>query len=110
MLFRSWYNVQGVTWDITNATTNLKKEGNNIIITNDVKASSWSVFTDKYKLTATPNEANAISLTFHNNSGAHIQQEFQIAIPVFVKTKWNPVLSDPEKQVVVLTVKPGNAK
>lgn len=105
-----WYNVQGVTWDITNATTNLKKEGNNIIITNDVKASSWSVFTDKYKLTATPNEANAISLTFHNNSGAHIQQEFQIAIPVFVKTKWNPVLSDPEKQVVVLTVKPGNAK
>ena len=29
---------------------------------------------------------------------------------VFVKTKWNPVLSDPEKQVVVLTVKPGNAK
>ncbi len=102
-----WYNVKGVTWDLTKATTNLKKEGNNIIITNDVNASAWSVFKDKYVLTATPSEEGAVSLTFHNNSGAHLQQAIQIAVPVYVKTKWAPVLADPTKKVVVLTVTPG---
>lgn len=67
-----WYNVGGVTWDLTNATTNLKKQGESIVISPDVKASKWSDFKDKYVLEATPSEAGAKSLTFKNNSGAHI--------------------------------------
>ena len=101
-----WYNIGGVTWDLTRATTNLKKNGANIIITDDVKASKWSEFKSDYVLKADPNETGAKTLTFHNNSGAHIQQAFQIAVPVYVKTKWAPALADPEKQIVVLTVNP----
>lgn len=101
-----WYNIEGVTWNLTRATTNLKKNGANIIITDDVKASKWSEFKSDYVLKATPDETGAETLTFHNNSGAHIQQAFQIAVPVYVKTKWAPALADPEKQIVVLTVNP----
>lgn len=101
-----WYKVGGVTWDLTKATTNLKKNGNNIEISNDVKASAWSEFKDQYVLEANPAEAGATELTFRNNSGAHIQQAFQIAVPVYVQTKWSPSLADPTKQIVVLTVNP----
>lgn len=101
-----WYNVGGVTWDLTKATTNLKKDGQNIIITSDVKASNWSVFKDKYILNATPSEVAAKTLTFKNNSNAHIQQAFKIAVPVYVNTKWAPKLADPTKMIVVLTVNP----
>ena len=105
-----WYNVGGVTWDLTNATTNLKKQGESIVISPDVKASKWSDFKDKYVLEATPSEAGAKSLTFKNNSGAHIQQAFQIAVPVYVNTKWSPTLADPEMTIVVLTVNSGETK
>ena len=101
-----WYNVGGVTWDLTKATTNLKKNGENIEITSDVNASKWSVFKDQYILIADPAETGATTLTFKNNSGAHIQQAFKIAVPVYVKTKWAPALADPTKQIVVLTVNP----
>ena len=101
-----WYNVGGVTWDLTKATTNLKKNGENIEITSDVNASKWSVFKDQYILIADPAETGATTLTFKNNSGAHIQQAFKIAVPVYVKTKWAPTLADPTKQIVILTVNP----
>ena len=101
-----WYNVEGVTWNLTKATTNMKKDGENIIITGDVKASKWSDFKDQYILNATPSETGAKTLTFKNNSGAHLQQAFKVAVPVYVKTKWAPVLADPTKKIVILIVEP----
>ncbi|WP_294629481.1 hypothetical protein [uncultured Bacteroides sp.] len=104
-----WYNVEQVTWNLAKATTNLKKEGENIIISDKDDASTWSTFADKYVLEPVL-DANGqiVKLTFKNNSGAHIQQEFRISVPVYVKTKWSPILADPEKTTVTLTVKPGS--
>lgn len=99
-----WYNVENITWDINSAKTSLKIDGDNIIITNNPQESDWSLFKAKYSLTAASNWNTTQSLTFKNNSGAHIQQAFQIAIPVYAKTKWSAQLS---KQYVILTVNPG---
>ena len=101
-----WYNVNGVTWDITKATTNLKLNGNTIDITNDVTASNWSDFENSYELTASPSNTGAKTLTFNNKNGAHLGRAFKIAVPVYVQTKWNPALSDPEQMIVELTVNP----
>ena len=103
-----WYNVEGVTWDVTKATTNLKIEGNNIIITDNPEASKWSDFADKYKLEAKIVDGNTTELIFKNNSGAHIQQAFKIAVPVYVKTKWSPTLYDAKNTIVVLSVEQGD--
>ena len=103
-----WYNVEGVTWDVTKATTNLKIEGDNIIITDNPEASKWSDFADKYKLEAETVAGNTTELIFKNNSGAHIQQAFKIAVPVYVKTKWSPTLYDAKNTVVVLSVEQGD--
>lgn len=102
-----WYNVQNVTWNLSEAKTNLKKQGNDIIITADPMASNWSDFSADYKLTATPGMVNATSLKFENNSGAALQQAIKIAVPVYATTKWAPKLIDADNQYVILTVMPG---
>ncbi|MBP9507134.1 MAG: hypothetical protein KBE85_04330, partial [Bacteroides sp.] len=101
------YNVQNVTWNLSEAKTNLKKQGNDIIITADPMASNWSDFSADYKLTATPGMVNATSLKFENNSGAALQQAIKIAVPVYATTKWAPKLIDADNQYVILTVMPG---
>lgn len=101
-----WYNVGGITWDITKATTNLKLEGNNIVVTNNNAASDWSEFSDRYLLSADPSNTGAKTLIFDNKNGVPVGRAFNIAVPVYVQTKWNPALSDPERMVVVLTVEP----
>lgn len=105
-----WYNVQNVTWDLANAKTNLKKEGNNIIISSDPMASNWKDFADKYLVTASPSVENAKTLTFKNNSGAHIQQTFTISVPVYAKTKWSDKLYDSTKKYVQISITPGDTK
>lgn len=105
-----WYGVENVTWDLKNAKTNLKKEGNNIIISNDPMASDWSLFADKYIVEAAPDAVNAEKLTFRNNSGAHLQQEFTISIPVYAKTKWTDKLYNSTTKYVQIKVTPGDAK
>ncbi|MEG1401246.1 hypothetical protein [Bacteroides sp.] len=102
-----WYDVKNVTWNLDEAKTNLKKDGNNIIITNDPLASNWSEFSGDYKLTASPDMVNATSLKFENNSGAALQQAIKIAVPVYATTKWAPKLIDADNQYVILTVNPG---
>ena len=103
-----WYNVQNVTWNLSAAKTNLKKEGNNIIITDNPLASNWSDFSNEYKLSAdTQDGVNASMLTFENNSGAALQQAIQISVPVYAQTKWAPKLTDSANQYVTLTVNPG---
>lgn len=102
-----WYDVKNVTWNLNEAKTNLKKDGNNIIITNDPLASNWSEFSGDYKLTASPDMVNATSLKFENNSGAALQQAIKIAVPVYATTKWAPKLIDADNQYVILTVNPG---
>lgn len=107
---QQWYGVKNITWDLNNAKTNLKKEGDNIIITNDPMASDWNVFANKYIVTASPSAENAETLTFHNNSGAHLQQTFTIAIPVYANTKWSDKLYDSTKEYVIIKVTPGDTK
>lgn len=105
-----WYDVKNVTWNLEGAKTNLKKDGNNIIITTDPYASDWSEFADKYNLSAdTSDGVNATKLTFQNRSGAALQQDIQIAVPVFAATKWSLQLEAANKYVV-LTVKKGATK
>lgn len=105
-----WYNVQSVTWNLNAAKTNLKKEGNNIIITNDPMASNWSDFSADYKLSATPSNVNATELKFENNSGAALQQAITISVPVYATAKWTAELTDASKKYVKLTVNPGTTK
>lgn len=109
-LLGQWYHVENVTWDLANAKTNLKREGQNIVISNDNLASNWNEFASMYKITASPNEANAETLTFHNNSGVHLQQGFTISIPVYAKTKWSATLYDSAKKYVIVRVTPGETK
>lgn len=100
-----WYNVKSVTWDLANAKTNLKKNADgSISVTNDPKAGDWSDVADKYKLTALPSNVNATTLKFENNSGAALQREIKISVPVFADTKWNAKL---DQDYVILTVSPG---
>ncbi len=103
-----WYDVKNVTWNLDEAKTNLKKDGNNIIITNNPLASNWSEFSGDYILTASPDMVNATSLKFENNSGAALQQAIKIAVPVYATTKWAPKLIDADNQYVILTVTPGS--
>ena len=88
----------------------MKTQGESSVISPDVNSSKGRDFKDKDVLEATPNEEGAKSLTFKNNSGAHIQQAFQIAVPVYVSTKWSPTLADPEMTIVVLTVNSGETE
>ena len=105
----SWYNVENITWDLDNARTNLTIDGNNIIISNDPQATEWSKFGDKYQVsTKDDGKGNVTELIFRNNSGAHIQQEFVISVPVYVKTKWSPKLNDTTKEYVIIKVTPGD--
>ena len=101
----TWYNVQSVTWDIANAKTNLKVDGNNIAIDGENIAHDWSAVKGHYRLTI---NKDATELTFENLSGSHIQQEIKVAVPVYVQTKWNPALADPTTATVILTIKPGD--
>jgi len=100
-----WYNVQTVTWDIANAKTNLKLDGHNLVIDGQNITHDWSDCSNHYQLSIDP---TATTLTFHNNSGSHIQQEIKVAVPVYVQTKWNPALADPTSATVILTIKPGD--
>lgn len=109
-ILTQWYHVENVTWDLAKAKTNLKRDGQNIIISDNNLASNWNEFASMYKITATPNEANAEKLTFHNNSGVHLQQGFTISIPVYAKTKWSATLYDSAKKYVIVRVTPGETK
>ncbi|MEG1949171.1 MAG: hypothetical protein RR137_02215 [Odoribacter sp.] len=91
-----WYNVQAVTWDIANAKTNLKMNGNNIIISTDNLASDWSDFSNGFVLSAVKNGANTTALKFENNSGAALQNGVTISIPVYANTKWSVLKPVPE--------------
>ena len=101
---KDWYVVEDIVWDLENIKTNLKKDGQNIVIGSEIKQ-NFSQFADLYNISVTD---DGKGLVFKNTSSAHIQQAFQIAIPVFVKTKWSPTLADPETTVVVLTINPGD--
>ena len=100
-----WYDIQTVIWDIANAKTNLKLDGHNLVIDGENVNHKWSDCSNHYQLTINP---DATTLTFHNNSGSHIQQEIKVAVPVYVQTKWNPALADPTSATVILTIKPGD--
>ena len=101
---RNWYVVEDIVWDIENIKTNLKKDGENVVITETIDQ-DFSEFASMYRIEFT---ADGKALVFRNTSSAHIQQPFQISIPVFVKTKWSPTLVDPENATVVLTINPGD--
>lgn len=105
-----WYNVENVVWDLSKAKTNLKRDGHNIIISNDNLASNWSEFSSMYRITASPSEIGATELTFHNNSGVHMQQGFTISIPVYARTKWSSMLYDSSKMYVEVDVMPGSVR
>ena len=102
-----WYMVEDITWDIDNATTNLAVNNGNLVISNDVTATKWSVIEGYYPKMELSISADKQTLEFNNASGTHLQQTFKIAIPVYVKTKWNPTLSDSSKKIVVIDVTPG---
>lgn len=103
----TWYIVKGIVWNLDEAKTNMKLDGNNITITSDDLASDFSLFNNKYKITATPGNTNATALTFVNNSGASIQQAFTVSVPVYAITKWSPMLVSKTSKYVTFTVQPG---
>lgn len=105
-----WYMVEDVTWDIYNATTNLAVNNGNLVISSDVTATKWSVIEEYYPKMKLSISNDKQTLEFNNASGTHLQQTFQIAIPVYVKTKWNPTLSDSSKKIVIIDVTPGVTK
>ena len=103
---KDWYIVEDVTWDVAHATTNLKVDGNNLVISDDVTATPWSAITTIYPKMELAIDNDKQELTFNNASGTHLQQTYQIAIPVYVKTKWNPELVDGSTTYVVIDVLP----
>ena len=104
----TWYDVQGIYWDITNAKTNLKvaEDSGNITVSSDF-SNAWSQFKDHYTLTA-DKDVTPTKLTFHNEKGSTLQGSFQVKVPVYVVTKWSPRLQDAEMMMVTLTIEPGN--
>ena len=100
----AWYIVKDVTWDVANATTNLKVEGNNLVISNDVTATPWSEIVKIYPKMELKSDAANQQLTFNNASGTHLQKKYQIAIPVYVQTKWNPELVDGSMTYLIINV------
>ena len=101
-----WYMVKDVTWDVKNATTNLAVKDGNLIISDDVTATPWSEITAIYEKMELAIDTDKQELTFNNASGTHLQQAYQIAIPVYVQTKWNPELVDGSKAYVIVDVLP----
>ncbi len=102
-----WYDVKPATWDVEAATTNLKVDGNNLVITNGDFTTPFATHKDKYQLSVKYNDGGyPVALVFHNNSGTHLQQAFQVRVPVYVSTKWNSKLEGAQAYVTV-TIKPG---
>lgn len=101
-----WYMVKDVTWDVKNATTNLAVKDGNLIISDDVTATPWSEIVKIYPKMELKSDAANQQLTFNNASGTHLQQKYQIAIPVYVQTKWNPELVDGSMTYVIVDVLP----
>ena len=101
-----WYGVKSATWDIANATTNLKVEGNNLVIKEGDFKTSFDTHKDKYQLSVIEEEGAPAKLMFHNNSGTHLQQAFKVRIPVYVETKWDAALTT-EPGYFEVTIVPG---
>ena len=102
-----WYAVEPAVWDLAKATTNLSIEGNNLVIT-DKFETLFSEHEDKYQIEVEKSsKGNPKSLKFTNFSGTHIQQAFKVRIPVYVKTKWNSMLTD-QPDYIEVTIVPGD--
>ena len=107
-MLKDWYNLQGIYWDLANAKTNLKVKDNGIVVSGDFN-NKWTDFANFYILkpdaSVTPTK-----LTFENKSGSALSAtgSFQVKVPVYVGTKWNPTLQDADMMMVTLTVNPGN--
>lgn len=105
-MLKDWYDLEGIYWDLDNAKTNLKVQGNSVIVSGDFN-NSWKDFAAYYILT--PNQpVTPTKLTFENKSGSALANTFEIKVPVYVKTKWNPTLKDGANMMITLTVNPGN--
>ena len=101
-----WYAVEPAIWDIDNAKTNLSVVDNHLVITDEFNT-LFSTHRDKYQLDVeTSSLGNPKNLIFKNFSGTHIQQAFKVRIPVYVKTKWNSMLTD-EPNYIEVTIVPG---
>jgi hypothetical protein len=84
-----WYGVKDPVYDVTNAKTNIQKNGT---IGNDCNVKLSEIQnadgTPKYKVTVTDHATGKAKVNFHNLSGNAIGQEFKITIPVTIETKW----------------------
>ena len=101
----SWYKVQDINWAVADAKTNLEvktnADGTKNLIIGSGKNTDWSAITAIYPKMELSFSAAAQELKFENASGTHLQQPFELYIPVKVQTKWGTVVKE-----ITVTVDP----
>ena len=101
----SWYKVQDIIWAASEAKTNLEvktnADGTKSLIIGTGKNTKWSDITVIYPKMELTFDATKQELVFNNASGTHLQQSFELYIPVKVQTKWGT-----EVKEITVTVDP----
>jgi hypothetical protein len=94
----SWYKVQDINWAASEAKTNLEvktnADGTKSLIIGTGKNTKWSDITAIYPKMKLTFDAAKQALVYNNAGGTHLQQSFELYIPVKVQTKWGTVVKE----------------